>query len=209
MVRPRRGVGRRPRPGGAGGLPRAGGRRRGSGRPGSRPTPGSAPWSTPTPRPTGRRSRYAQAFGEEPVVVLARGDLQQLILTANIFRLLRLEGCLSGKVPKGAEPIPGPCAELAELDPVEFVSGPATFLNEAVVQIDRQLRRLAQHVPPERFRAFLLASPPATGSPAPPASTTPNSSPPSSSTSAAPAAPRSRASPTSFPTAARPRSSSG
>jgi hydrophobe/amphiphile efflux-3 (HAE3) family protein len=97
------------------------------------------------------------AFGEEPVVVLARGDLQQLVLTANIFRLLRLEGCLSGKVPKGAKPIPGPCAELAELEPVEFVSGPATFLNEAVFQIDRQLRRLAQRVPPERLRELLLA----------------------------------------------------
>jgi hydrophobe/amphiphile efflux-3 (HAE3) family protein len=98
-----------------------------------------------------------EAFGEEPVVVLARGDLQELILSANVFRLLRLEGCLSGKVPKGAEPLPGPCAELARLDPVEFVSGPATFLNEAVVQIDRQLRRLSERVPPERFREFLLS----------------------------------------------------
>jgi len=98
-----------------------------------------------------------EAFGEEPVIVLAKGDLQELILSSNIFRLLRLEGCLSGSVPKGAKPIPGPCSELARLDPVEFVSGPATFLNEAVVQIDRQLRRLAQRVPQERFRAFLLA----------------------------------------------------
>jgi len=97
-----------------------------------------------------------EVFGEEPVVVLAQGDLQELILTSNVFRLLRLEGCLSGNVPKGAKAIPGPCAELAELDPVEFVSGPATFLNEAVVQIDRQLRRLAQHVPPEKLREFLL-----------------------------------------------------
>jgi uncharacterized protein len=98
-----------------------------------------------------------ETFGEEPVVVLARGDLQRLILTSNVFRLLRLEGCLSGKVPKGAKAIPGPCAELAELDPVEFVSGPATFLNEAVVQIDDQLRRLAQRVPPEKLREFLLS----------------------------------------------------
>ena len=97
------------------------------------------------------------AFGEEPVVVLAEGDLQRLILTSNVFRLLRLEGCLSGSVPKGAKPIPGPCAELAKLDPVEFVSGPATFLNEAVVQIDDQLRRLAERVPPERLREFLLS----------------------------------------------------
>lgn len=97
------------------------------------------------------------AFGEEPVVVLAQGDLQRLVLTNNIFRLLRLEGCLSGKVPKGAKPLPGPCTELAELDPVEFVSGPATFLNEAVVQIDTQLRRLVRQVPAERLREFLLS----------------------------------------------------
>ncbi|MFL5898448.1 MAG: efflux RND transporter permease subunit [Solirubrobacterales bacterium] len=96
-------------------------------------------------------------FGEEPVVVLVKGELPQLILTRNIFRLLRLEGCLSGKVPKGAKAIPGPCAELAEMHAVEFLSGPATFLNESVVQIETQLRRLAEHVPAARFREYLLA----------------------------------------------------
>lgn len=95
-------------------------------------------------------------FGEEPVVVLAEGDLQRLILTANLGRFLRLEGCLSGKVPEGAEPIPGPCAELAELDPVKSVVGPATFLNEAVIQIDRQLRRLVATVPPAQLRELIL-----------------------------------------------------
>jgi hypothetical protein len=98
-----------------------------------------------------------ETFGEEPIVVLARGDLQELILTSNIFRLLRLEGCLSGQAPQGVEPIPGPCAELAAMEPVEFVTGPATFLNEAVVQIDRQLRRLSENVPPQKLRSFLLA----------------------------------------------------
>jgi uncharacterized protein len=98
-----------------------------------------------------------ERFGEEPVVVLARGDLQRLILTNNIFRLLRLEGCLSGKVPKGGKPLPGACTELAELDPVEFLAGPATFLNEAVVQIDAQLRRLALHVPAAQLQEYLLA----------------------------------------------------
>jgi uncharacterized protein len=98
-----------------------------------------------------------ERFGEEPVVVLAKGELPELILTDNVFRLLRLEGCLSGKVPEKAEPIPGPCSELAEMQPVEFVTGPATFLNEAVIQIDRQLRRLAERVPPEKLRDFLLA----------------------------------------------------
>ena len=96
-------------------------------------------------------------FGEEPVVVLVKGELPQLILTRNIFKLLRLEGCLSGKVPKGAEPIPGPCAELAETGAVEFLTGPATFLNESVVQIEAQLRRLAEHVPADRFQEYLLA----------------------------------------------------
>lgn len=98
-----------------------------------------------------------EEFGEEPVVVLAEGDLQRLILTSNVFRLLRLEGCLSGKTPKGGKPLPGPCTELAALDPVEFLSGPATFLNEAVVQIDTQLERLAKHVPASQLKEYLLA----------------------------------------------------
>ncbi|HET7506867.1 MAG TPA: MMPL family transporter, partial [Solirubrobacterales bacterium] len=96
-------------------------------------------------------------FGEEPVVVLVKGELPQLLLSQNIFKLLRLEGCLSGKVPKGAEPIPGPCAELAAMHAVEFLTGPATFLNESVVQIEDQLRRLAEHVPADKFREYLLA----------------------------------------------------
>jgi uncharacterized protein len=100
--------------------------------------------------------RVREVFGEEPVVVVAEGDLQELILTPNLGRLLRLEGCLSGRVPKGAEPIPGPCAELARLAPVQFLAGPGTFLNEAVIQIDEQLRRLAATVPPEQLREFLL-----------------------------------------------------
>ncbi|HET8955054.1 MAG TPA: MMPL family transporter [Solirubrobacterales bacterium] len=96
-------------------------------------------------------------FGEEPIVVLAKGELSELLLTDDLFRLLRLEGCLSGKVPKGASSIPGPCEELAETGAVEFLTGPATFLNESVVQIDNQLRRLAENVPADRFREYLLA----------------------------------------------------
>lgn len=98
-----------------------------------------------------------ETFGEEPVVVLVKGELPQLLLSDDLFKLLRLEGCLAGKLPKGAEPIPGPCAELAEMEAVEFLTGPATFLNESVVQIDNQLRRLAEHVPADRFREYLLA----------------------------------------------------
>ena len=87
-----------------------------------------------------------EAFGEEPVVVLARGELPQLLLTNDIFRLLRLEGCLSGRVPDGVEPIPGPCAELARMQPVELLSGPATFLNEATIQVQRQLPKGIQPI---------------------------------------------------------------
>jgi predicted RND superfamily exporter protein len=101
--------------------------------------------------------RVREEFGEEPVVVLVKGELPELILGDDLFRLLRLEGCLSGEVPKGADPIPGPCTELAETEAVEFLTGPGTFLNESVVQIDNQLRRLAEHVPAERFREYLLA----------------------------------------------------
>jgi uncharacterized protein len=101
--------------------------------------------------------RVREDFGEEPIVVLAKGELSELLLTDDLFRLLRLEGCLSGKVPKGASSIPGPCAELAETGAVEFLTGPATFLNESVVQIDNQLRRLAENVPADRFREYLLA----------------------------------------------------
>jgi uncharacterized protein len=100
--------------------------------------------------------RVREVFGEEPVVVVAEGDLQELILTPNLGRLLRLEGCLSGKVPKGAKPIPGPCTQLAKLHPVQFLAGPGTFLNEAVIQIDEQLQRLAATVPPDQLREFLL-----------------------------------------------------
>lgn len=97
-----------------------------------------------------------EAFGEEPVVVLASGDLQQLVLTENLVRLLRLEGCLSGRVPSGIDSIPGPCAELARMRPVELLSGPATFLNEATIQVQRQLQRLVERTPPERLRELLV-----------------------------------------------------
>jgi uncharacterized protein len=98
-----------------------------------------------------------EAFGEEPIVVVAEGDLQELVLTANLGRLLRLEGCLAARVPKGARPLPGPCAELARMAPVRSVVGPATFLNEATIQVGRQLRRLIARVPPEQLRDLLLS----------------------------------------------------
>jgi hydrophobe/amphiphile efflux-3 (HAE3) family protein len=101
--------------------------------------------------------RVRAEFGEEPVVVLVKGSLPKLLLGKDLVKLLRLEGCLSGKVPKGAKPLPGACEELAAMEPVSFLAGPATFLNEAVVQIDEQLERLARRLPPEKFNEYLLA----------------------------------------------------
>jgi uncharacterized protein len=107
--------------------------------------------------PAARASAHLrEAFGDDPVVVLAEGRLSRLVLTANLFRLLRLEGCLAGNVPKGVKPIPGPCAELARLGAVRSISGPATFLNEAVIAIDDQIRRLAAHRTPAQLRRILV-----------------------------------------------------
>jgi uncharacterized protein len=101
--------------------------------------------------------RVRAEFGEEPVVVLVKGSLPKLLLGKDIYKLLRLEGCLSGKVPKGAKPLPGACEEISAMEPVSFLAGPATFLNEAVVQIDEQLEHLSKNLPPERFDEYLVS----------------------------------------------------
>ena len=84
-----------------------------------------------------------ERFGDDAVYVLVRGDLPRLVLTANLNRLLGLEGCLSGKAPAGAV-VPGgagsPCARLARAKPVRVVYGPGTFINSAVEQITAQLQ---------------------------------------------------------------------
>jgi uncharacterized protein len=100
--------------------------------------------------------RVRSEFGEEPVVVLVKESLPKLLLGKDLIRLTHLEGCLSGKVPKGAEPLPGACEEIARVKPVSFLAGPATFLNEAVVQIDEQLERMSKRIPAAQFREFLL-----------------------------------------------------
>jgi uncharacterized protein len=87
--------------------------------------------------------RYYRAFGEEPVDVMVQGNLEQLLLSSDIDRLLGLEGCLSGKVPAvglAREGGPqGPCGQLDRLGSVKVVIGPGTFVNEAAREIDQQL----------------------------------------------------------------------
>src|SRR3954462_9448196 len=82
-----------------------------------------------------------QRFGDDAVYVLIRQPLTQTTLTSDLLRVLALEGCLSGNVPKGQRPrggAAGPCARLARTRPVKVVFGPGTFLNEAVGQIQDQ-----------------------------------------------------------------------
>jgi uncharacterized protein len=87
--------------------------------------------------------RFYKQFGVEPVAVLVKGNLQQLVLSSDIDRLLGLEGCLSGNVPPAGiakEGGPhGPCGQLAATHPVKVVLGPGTFINEAALQINSQL----------------------------------------------------------------------
>jgi uncharacterized protein len=87
--------------------------------------------------------RFYRNFGEEPIAVLVKGNLQQLVLSSDIERLAGLEGCLSGNVPTKALAseggVDGPCGQLARAKTVKVVFGPGTFLSEAAEQIDEEL----------------------------------------------------------------------
>ena len=87
---------------------------------------------------------FKQRFGDDAVVVLVRGDLEQLVLTSDLGTLLSLEGCLSGNVEGGKvfsdAPAPAPCAELAHKQPAQAVLGGATFLNQSAIQAGEVLK---------------------------------------------------------------------
>jgi hydrophobe/amphiphile efflux-3 (HAE3) family protein len=93
---------------------------------------------------SGRATDVVHArFGDDAVYVLVRGDLPRLVLTADLNKLLGLEGCLSGNVPAGAEPNGGagsPCGALARDKPVRVVYGPGTFINSSVEELTSQLQ---------------------------------------------------------------------
>jgi hydrophobe/amphiphile efflux-3 (HAE3) family protein len=91
--------------------------------------------------------RFKQDFGDEAILVLVRGELTRTVLTPDLNRLLRLEGCLSGNVPdtpEGLGNLPPVCREIAELDPARVVYGPATFINTAATQIGDEFTRQQQ-----------------------------------------------------------------
>jgi predicted RND superfamily exporter protein len=85
-------------------------------------------------------------FGEEPILVLVKarrdeGQLPALLLTEDLGRMLGLEGCLSGNLPRGAKAPAPACAELARRKPIQVVYGPGTFINESARQIAARFRR--------------------------------------------------------------------
>jgi hydrophobe/amphiphile efflux-3 (HAE3) family protein len=91
----------------------------------------------------GATQRFYASFGEEPVAVVVRGDLQQLVLSSDVERLVGLEGCLSGNVPAAALAQEGgsngPCGQLARAHTVKVALGPGTFIAESARQINEQL----------------------------------------------------------------------
>jgi hypothetical protein len=93
--------------------------------------------------------RFYRSFGEEPIAVLVKGNLQQLVLSSDIERLVGLEGCLSGNVPSQALRVEGgvngPCGQLARAGTVKVAFGPGTFLDEAAERIDEQLTSASKH----------------------------------------------------------------
>ena len=88
---------------------------------------------------------FYDQFGDEPVEILVKGNLQQLLLTDNLGKLLGLESCLSGKAQGGlvfkGQPAPAPCAAIAKLNPSAVVFGPATFLNQFAIEANKLLQR--------------------------------------------------------------------
>jgi uncharacterized protein len=106
-----------------------------------------------------------EKFGDDPIVVLIKGDLEQFVLTEDLQRILFLESCLSGTAPEGeiGEGIQTPeaCNELADSKPARVVYGPATFLNQfaqqATAQFQQQQAAAEQQARAAAKQAYKLA----------------------------------------------------
>ena len=98
--------------------------------------------------------RFKQDFGDDAVVVLVKGKLTNTVLTNDLLRLIGLEGCLSGNVPKAQldkaiaqnrknreRGLPPVCGDLAQLRPAKAVYGPGTFINTAVSTIGDEISK--------------------------------------------------------------------
>src|SRR4051794_18385941 len=104
---------------------------------------------------------FHEQFGDEAIVVLVKGPLERSVLTEDRGRLLVLEGCLWGRVPKGAEASlkekPKACQELAAQKPVKIVYGPGTFVNTAANQISQGYLAKQQQAQADAKRARAAA----------------------------------------------------
>jgi predicted RND superfamily exporter protein len=80
------------------------------------------------------------SFGGDAAVVLVRGDMVRTLRSApDLLRLSGLEGCLAGRVPKSVKA--GPCARIRDLDAIQSVQGPATFVNSSIAQLQSEVQQ--------------------------------------------------------------------
>lgn len=87
---------------------------------------------------------FHDRFGDDAIVILAQGDLEKLVLTNDVNRLLALENCLAGKPDANGAYVAEVCQRIDELGATRVVFGPATFLNEAAKQSNEAIAQQAQ-----------------------------------------------------------------
>ncbi len=74
------------------------------------------------------------SFGGDAALIVIRGDMVKTLTSeADRLRVVGLEGCLAGQVPKEAKP--GPCTRVRDLKAVQSVDGPGTYVNSAIASI--------------------------------------------------------------------------
>ena len=101
-------------------------------------------------------------FGGDPVIVLIREPLTDLVETNDLVAVSELEACLAGQVlvlsqklyaftpaPAGSLPPYGgygsPCGKLMATRPAQAVYGPGTFLNRAVSAVNTEIAAVENH----------------------------------------------------------------
>ncbi|MBV9193700.1 MAG: MMPL family transporter [Solirubrobacterales bacterium] len=98
-------------------------------------------------------------FGADPVVILIRESLPNLVETKDLATVSQLEACLAGQTlvasqslgsftpasATAAQPYGGrssPCGHLMRAKPVQVVYGPGTFLNRAVAAVNTEVQAM-------------------------------------------------------------------
>ena len=107
------------------------------------PAPAPTRWCRPPRRSSKATERFKRDFGDEAVVVLVKGDLQRTVLTPDLGRLIKLEGCLSGNVPArgAARAAEGLCASSRSSSPRRWCSAPARSSTPPSGQITDEFTR--------------------------------------------------------------------